>query len=749
MNMGNSTGLPTTVLNFYGNEMPGKYNINEQSESSSSDSDSNSDSDSDSGMDTGDIKILKSGKYKIYEPPSVPSYPETTANYQFHQDTTYLFPPHSKITFETVSKIEMDIDFNDMISLIFLLFDSNFALQEILSMVKNYQVNGVRNFVNDNRLSSWARYQNNNQTSNWRMELVEALAVIQNYRILEKLGYSRNEINEQFQPKSNETLHLNRAKKMLFKLCDCLIGEQAIQLINFVRTEKKFDNDITISYDIANMELHVLFWLTQSAITIDNGVNVNVVTKYLKRMNLSDIVERIEETVKKINEFLPNKYNLREEEDKNSYKIKNPKNVGLLVIVNMLDFENNVEEREEFKIDLFYYFSIAIMVTCQMNVEIFSDTQSNHMDGVIVGVDGYDVIVNKVSRNQNDGVIVYVRKCFSVTLEEVRMHVATSIKINLSIGNERLCLLVVYHSPSHDLDLQLFNQDLEVYCNNRPRDRMHWIVGDINCCIQQETQNPLPQQYLDVLYGSSFIGCIAVPTRVTSTKSKNKKLIHFVDYAAVGHLITDLDWSPVVETDDVNVSEGLHTVKGWFDQNKLTVNTQKTKCMAISLRSSSHPLGLQLRLRTCGRMNGCITCECVESVDEYKYLGVTFDKKMIVYHIEIGGTAKPVKKPQLTFFGSSLEAVLQQNSIATVGLERIAYLRKWSWLFCLVWQRATSPPGTTLLDMYCDSSKVNSQLTRQQLEVQIGENEPRRCHCTEVKRTNNTSHPHKLKWNTL
>uniref|UniRef100_A0A1B6JA75 Caspase family p20 domain-containing protein n=2 Tax=Homalodisca liturata TaxID=320908 RepID=A0A1B6JA75_9HEMI len=347
MNMGNNIGLPTTVINFYGNEMPGNYNINEQSESSSSNS--ASDSDSDSGMDTGDIKIFKSGKYKIYEPPSVPSYPETTANYPFHQVTTYLSPPYSKITFETVSKIEMDIDFNDMISLIFLLCDSNFALQEIQSMVKNYQVNGVRNFVNDNRLSSWARYQNNNQNSNWRMELVEALAVIQNYRILEKLGYSRNEIDEQFQPKSNETLHLNRAKKMLFKLCDSLIGEQAIQLINFVRTEKKFDNDITIPYDIANMELHVLFWLTQSAITIDNGVNVDVVTKYLKRMNLSDIVERIEETVKKINEFLPNKYNLREEEDKNSYKIKNPKNVGLLIIVNMLDFENNVEEREEFK----------------------------------------------------------------------------------------------------------------------------------------------------------------------------------------------------------------------------------------------------------------------------------------------------------------------------------------------------------------------------------------------------------------
>uniref|UniRef100_A0A1B6GQ58 Caspase family p20 domain-containing protein n=1 Tax=Cuerna arida TaxID=1464854 RepID=A0A1B6GQ58_9HEMI len=338
MNMGNSFEVPTTIFNFYGNEMSRNYNTDEKSESSSSDSDS--------GMDTDDFKIFESGKYKIYEPPSVPSYAEATANYPFNQDTTQLSSPHSKITFETVAKIENDVDFNDMISLIFLLFDCNVALQEILSMVTNYEVNGVRSFVNDNRLSSWARYQNNNQNRNWRLELVEALAVIQNYKILEKLGYSKIEINEQIKPKSDETLHLNRAKKMLFKLCDSLTGKQAIRLINLVRTEKTFDNDITITYDVTYMELYVLFWLTQYAITIDKGVNVDVLTKCLKKMNLSDIVERIDGTVRKINESLQNKHSL---EDKCSYEIKNPKNVGLLVIVNMVEFENNVEQREEFK----------------------------------------------------------------------------------------------------------------------------------------------------------------------------------------------------------------------------------------------------------------------------------------------------------------------------------------------------------------------------------------------------------------
>lgn len=104
--------------------------------------------------------------------------------------------------------------------------------------------------------------------------------------------------------------------------------------------------------------------------------------------------------------------------------------------------------------------------------------------------------------------------------EEVSLHGATGIKVNVRIGRERHCLLAVYRSPSADLDLATFIHDLELYCDSRPRDRTCWLVGDINCCILPETNDPLSQRYLDVMCGAGFVSCIDVPTRVTyNTKS--------------------------------------------------------------------------------------------------------------------------------------------------------------------------------------------------------------------------------------
>ncbi|KAG8242700.1 hypothetical protein J6590_060648 [Homalodisca vitripennis] len=57
------------------------------------------------------------------------------------------------------------------------------------------------------------------------------------------------------------------------------------------------------------------------------------------------------------------------------------------------------------------------------------------------------------------------------------MHGATSIRVDMSVGGERLSLLAVYRSPSSDNDLDLFINDLEFYSSNRPRDRIHWLIG--------------------------------------------------------------------------------------------------------------------------------------------------------------------------------------------------------------------------------------------------------------------------------
>ncbi|KAG8280361.1 hypothetical protein J6590_083554 [Homalodisca vitripennis] len=148
---------------------------------------------------------------------------------------------------------------------------------------------------------------------------------------------------------------------------------------------------------------------------------------------------------------------------------------------------------------------------------------------------GYDILVNKKRRNQNDGVIVYVRENLNVSSEEVSLHGATSIKIDIVTGSGRHSILAVYRSPSPDLDLELFIDNLESYCDSRPRDRTHWLIGDVNCCILPDTHNPTSQRYLDVLYGAGYV----------------------CDFKKVAHLISVTNWESVVETDDVNTSSEL------------------------------------------------------------------------------------------------------------------------------------------------------------------------------------------------
>jgi hypothetical protein len=67
----------------------------------------------------------------------------------------------------------------------------------------------------------------------------------------------------------------------------------------------------------------------------------------------------------------------------------------------------------------------------------------------------------------------------------------------------------------------------------------------------------------------------------------------------------------------------LLKLKSWFDQNVLTVNIAKTKCLPVYFRKDSGPERQVLRMHSCGdhRAVAC-GCEEIEKVKEYKYLGI-------------------------------------------------------------------------------------------------------------------------------
>ncbi|KAG8244381.1 hypothetical protein J6590_024293, partial [Homalodisca vitripennis] len=67
--------------------------------------------------------------------------------------------------------------------------------------------------------------------------------------------------------------------------------------------------------------------------------------------------------------------------------------------------------------------------------------------------------------------------------EEVSMRGATSIRVELSVGGERLSLLAVYRSQSSDNDLELFIDGLESHCTITSRDQINCVLTVVLCFL--------------------------------------------------------------------------------------------------------------------------------------------------------------------------------------------------------------------------------------------------------------------------
>ncbi|KAG7303704.1 hypothetical protein JYU34_012261 [Plutella xylostella] len=76
--------------------------------------------------------------------------------------------------------------------------------------------------------------------------------------------------------------------------------------------------------------------------------------------------------------------------------------------------------------------------------------------------------------------------------------------------------------------------------------------------------------------------------------------------------------------------KGLQKVAHWLDSNLLSLNMEKTKYLAFSIRNNTGPLtNLPLKLHKCNELQRT-TCDCpeVSRVDQIKYLGVVIDDKL-------------------------------------------------------------------------------------------------------------------------
>ncbi|XP_054267076.1 caspase-8-like [Macrosteles quadrilineatus] len=246
-----------------------------------------------------------------------------------------------KVTLEDVSNIEMNLDLYEYISVIFLLIDdTRYALQLIRSLIAA----GPENFSRG-KLYEWAC----TSPTNWKFKLFETLAIIQNNNSLMRLGCCIQDINI----KRDAPVYTNRFKKILYSsVCDFLKREPAQDLIDRVRRDGKFKEDITLDCDPMYMEFHILFWISQEYISIKKEPYLDNLMKQIKSANLLDIYYNINEEIKNFtdNECAKTfKRIIANEEEEDCYKIKDPNNPGLVVVVNNAKFYNNIEKRKEFE----------------------------------------------------------------------------------------------------------------------------------------------------------------------------------------------------------------------------------------------------------------------------------------------------------------------------------------------------------------------------------------------------------------
>lgn len=299
-----------------------------------------------------------------------------------------LFQNINNISVDTIRKIQEDIDPDDIISLVFLLYDSSdTALQRLIfygRVCKDIEVNHM------NLLYEWAIYAQRQST--WRYEFLEALAVCRLYSVIRKLGFNVANIKKHYLP---ENLHVNiymdPIKKVLYRLCECmtienlskfkkslfsfrvdisnhdnaevifldLISKKFIKLGQYNKDEKIYTSEYNIE-QLAEI-LDSFSGLAEFAVTlreIQHQVNNNnkntqpnssntIFKKYKSDLNKPENLRPRKEYFTEIFDILKNKpkdeetlHNLKSDTQSQSdaYPIKNKNRIGLCCVINEENF---------------------------------------------------------------------------------------------------------------------------------------------------------------------------------------------------------------------------------------------------------------------------------------------------------------------------------------------------------------------------------------------------------------------------
>lgn len=162
----------------------------------------------------------------------------------------------------------------------------------------------------------------------------------------------------------------------------------------------------------------------------------------------------------------------------------------------LLSFENDV---------MFKYLDVIILT------ETWHDTNNCNFN-----INGFQLFHSKVKRNQNDGIIIFIKDNFSVDFKEYDCNEGNIVNLTLSdmSCNERFNILCIYRSPSSNSDEFLTCLSNIIKTDKTLIDRT-LIIGDTNINIIG-TDN-IDNEYLDLLSSYGFHSFVNIYTRLPTT----------------------------------------------------------------------------------------------------------------------------------------------------------------------------------------------------------------------------------------
>lgn len=115
-------------------------------------------------------------------------------------------------------------------------------------------------------LSPWVRTQRDGL---WENKLLEALCIIQNYQILQKLGCNVEHEKTRFLPRSPESsLFVNCMRKALYHVCESLDSTGLEKLLKYVKEDYRLfqKGDELETFEQEYMEINLLYWSSRGYI---------------------------------------------------------------------------------------------------------------------------------------------------------------------------------------------------------------------------------------------------------------------------------------------------------------------------------------------------------------------------------------------------------------------------------------------------------------------------------------------------